>query len=452
MTATMPQPRTILVFGPQALSFQEESLDGLRSAIQGNPSNTWMRAAVAGLPQYAKVFTPRISRLNSSPVIGLLETFSDWLNSNAPFPSQPRIPNTLLTPIVVLHQLAQYRQYVESIQNDKTHQVDYWNIGKTRFETLGFCSGLLSALVVSSSSNEAEFQLYGAVALRLAALIGALVDAEDTDDLNGPSKSFSLAWSQPEQKQKLDEMLADAADAYISVQYDSNRATITTTAQSFEALQQRLQNVGTIAAEISLVGRFHCSRYEDDIEDVLSLCDATPGLQLPDADQLQLPSYSTTDSKLIQTGKLHHIALRGILLDTCHWWQTFEAMLGKSADSQVPPMVLFGLEKCVPPSMLRHVNDQITYMPALKLQDPAISSLATPRANHEDEIAVVGMACKVAGADDVDELWDIMCKGESQHVEVPQDRFTFDTHWRDKDNKRKWYGNFVRDHDAFDHK
>ncbi|KAK7717983.1 Type I Iterative PKS [Diaporthe eres] len=297
-----------------------------------------------------------------------------------------------------------------------------------------------------------EFQLYGAVALRLAALIGALVDAEDADGPNGPSKSFSLAWSQSAQKQKLDEILDDAADAYISVQYDNNRATITTAAGSFEALQQRLQNVGTIAAEIPLIGRFHCSRYEDDIQDVLSLCDATPGLQLPDADQLQLSSYSTTDSKLIKAGKLHHIALRGILLDTCHWWQTFESMLGNSADSQVPPMVLFGLEKCVPPSMLRHVNDQITYMPALKLQDPSISSLATPRHHHEDEIAVVGMACKVAGADDVDELWDIMCKGESQHVEVPEDRFTFDTHWRDKDNKRKWYGNFVRDHDAFDHK
>lgn len=448
----MSQSRTVLVFGPQALSFQEESLDGLRSAILGNPSNTWMRAAVAGLPQYAKLFTTSISTLNSSPAIGLLETFSEWLNSDAPFPSQPKIPNTLLTPIVVLHQLAQYTQYVESIQNEKAHQADHWNASETKYETLGFCSGLLSALVVSSSSNEAEFQLYGAVALRLAALIGALVDAEDVGGPNGPSKSFSLAWSQPELKQKLDKILADEADAYISVQYDNNRATITTTAGSFEALQQRLQSVGTIAAEIPLVGRFHCSCYEDDIEDVLSLCDATPGLQLPDADQLQLPSYSTTDSKLIQSGKLHHIALRGILLDTCHWWQTFESMLGKSVDSQVPPMVLFGLEKCVPPSMLRHVNDQITYMPALKLQDPSISSLATPRHHHEDEIVVVGMACKVAGADDVDELWDIMCKGESQHVEVPEDRFTFDTHWRDKDNKRKWYGNFVRDHDAFDHK
>ena len=72
--------------------------------------------------------------------------------------------------------------------------------------------------------------------------------------------------------------------------------------------------------------------------------------------------------------------------------------------------------------------------------------------NTDDSIAVVGMSIKVAGADDLEEFWNLMLQGKSQHREVPDDRFTFDTHWRTKNNKRKWYGNFVSNHDAFDHR
>jgi hypothetical protein len=36
----------------------------------------------------------------------------------------------------------------------------------------------------------------------------------------------------------------------------------------------------------------------------------------------------------------------------------------------------------------------------------------------DSEIAVVGMSCKVAGADDLEEFWKLLCKGKSQHVEV----------------------------------
>lgn len=84
---------------------------------------------------------------------------------------------------------------------------------------------------------------------------------------------------------------------------------------------------------------------------------------------------------------------------------------------------------------------------------PRLSAIKNPIARFSDhDIAVVGMACKVAGADDVDEFWDLNCRGESQHVEVPAERFTFDTHWRSVDPNRKWYGNFLKDHDAYDHK
>ena len=76
---------------------------------------------------------------------------------------------------------------------------DLHGSNKQNTETLGFCTGLLGAIAVSSSATQAQFQHYGAVAIRLAMLIGALVDAQDkSEDLYGESKSFSAAWNSPE--------------------------------------------------------------------------------------------------------------------------------------------------------------------------------------------------------------------------------------------------------------
>jgi hypothetical protein len=48
-------------------------------------------------------------------------------------------------------------------------------------ETLGLCTGLLSAVAVSSSVNKTQLHNYGAVAIRLAMTFGALVNTEDME-------------------------------------------------------------------------------------------------------------------------------------------------------------------------------------------------------------------------------------------------------------------------------
>lgn len=72
---------------------------------------------------------------------------------------------------------------------------------------------------------------------------------------------------------------------------------------------------------------------------------------------------------------------------------------------------------------------------------------------RDDDIAVVGMSCNVAGAQDLEQFWQILIEGKSQHKVVPTDRFEFETVFRpDSDPNRTWYGNFLDDYDAFDHK
>ena len=449
-----PSAKTVLLFGPQALSFQEDSLDFLRTAISNNPSNAWVRAAVAELPQYAACYTTRIKRLNQSHVHAHVGELAELLQPGRASPARLALPNSILTPLVVLHHLAQFTQFIEADGTCATKlSPAQWTSRLPHTETLGFCSGQLSAAVVSSARDHTEFQVLGAVALRLAVLIGALVDAVDADPLLGRSKSFSLLWNSAEQKQELDNVLASEPKAYASVYYDESRLTVTTSASSVERIQDRLRGVGSIVAEIALSGWFHCTTYSDCIDEVLTLCDQTPGLQLPSAAEVALPTYSTVEANILREGTLHHVVLREILLQTCQWYKSFKAVTDASLQSESSRLVLFGQERCIPPSLRRHVHASITYMTELRNEPSAVvqSAPAVPTP-ADDEIAVIGMACKVAGADDAEELYDLMDRAQSQHRTVPEDRFTFDTPFRENDPKKKWFGNFMRDHDAFDHK
>lgn len=148
-------------------------------------------------------------------------------------------------------------------------------------------------------------------------------------------------------------------------------------------------------------------------------------------------------------------------MEQSNWYRTFSAVNSSRLYNGESLVVCFGPERCVPPSFLRSMSAKVIYM--IKVDEKERSWLAGgiskektplkyPKGFSENDIAVVGMSIKVAGADDLEEFWKILCEGKSQHVEVPKERFGFETQWRDHDPKRKWYGNFMRDHDAFDNK
>ena len=250
--------------------------------------------------------------------------------------------------------------------------------------------------------------------------------------------------------------------AYVSVCYDENRATVTTSASTASLLQQRLRVAGVTATEVGLHGRFHCECYRDDIESLIKFCDTLPELQFPEASGLVLPTRSNSGGDFITQGKLHHIALRSILVEQSLWYQTFGAVHSSRLIDKGSLLVCFGLERCVPPLLMRGLSSQLVLMANLEDAKSRLSvealklgtSLKYRQGYSDNDIAVIGVSCKVAGADDLEEFWKLLCEGQSQHIEVPKERVDFETHWRDIDidPKRKWYGNFVKDHDAFDHK
>lgn len=235
---------------------------------------------------------------------------------------------------------------------------------------------------------------------------------------------------------------------------------MTTSKSTASTLMQALKAAGVTIAEVSLSGRYHCECYSNDIEPLNEFCDSEPAFQFPNASELVLPTRLNSGGEYVTHGKLHHVVLRSILVEQSRWYQTFAAVQSLCLEGNESIVVAFGPDRCVPPSLRRKLGPRVLQFADVDNAMPPLSSSmlnakTSIRSQNEyldNEIAVVGMSCKVAGADDLEEFWKILCDGKSQHVEVPGDRFGFESTWRDNDPKKKWYGNFIRDQDAFDHK
>ena len=190
----------VLLFGPQALSFQDDSFHLLKSDILSDAENRWILDVIAHLPTYLKAFSDEFPQIQVVSSLKLLEGLNDWINIGKIPPTSSHLPNVILSPLIVLSQLTQYSKYLKIAHRGGQNLYGTHN---QQTEVVGFCTGLLSALAVSSAGNQAQFQQYGAVAVRLAALIGALVDAQDASGDHGESKSLATVWDSNQKKTEM---------------------------------------------------------------------------------------------------------------------------------------------------------------------------------------------------------------------------------------------------------
>nr|QNC49737.1 Hfaza1A [Hypoxylon fragiforme] len=434
--------RTLLLFGSQALSFDEAYFERIRLNVVGDKDNRWMIDVVEDLSTYWNELCEIIPSLRSLPGERWLKQHTHWLQHGSKEDQRPsQLPNIILSPLVIMGHLSEYVQH--SAASGEGFQSEEAEYQRANTETLGFCIGLLSAFAVSSSSTRAQFCQNGAAAIRLAMVVGGLVDAQMAES---ESVSLTATWKSEQGATKLNEVLENFPDTYISVSYDENRATVTTAKSTVSTLQGKLGEAGINTNEIGLQGRFHTPMHEGDMRAVLRFCEAHPGFRLPDASKLTIPTRSNSGGRLITQGNLHEIALREILVDHCDWISSFRNASSASLTKAGSQLVVFGSQRCIPQSIQRSISAHVTYVDANSVQNPETTV-------RDDDIAVVGMSCNLAGASDVDQFWKILMDGESQHKEVPTDRFTFETVFRqENDPNRKWYGNFIDDYDAFDHK
>jgi acyl transferase domain-containing protein len=191
---------------------------------------------------------------------------------------------------------------------------------------------------------------------------------------------------------------------------------------------------------------------------------SSPIPQLSNSAALAMPTRVNSERPLTETASLLKAASRAFLVEKFDWVKTFRSAVSTVLRDRSSRVVEFGPERCVPPTLLRRLQGQIihfeladTMQNVKATENPKSIPAATPLpAVSENDVAVIGMSCNVAGASDLEGYWKILLEGKSQHKPlVPNDRFAMETPFRpskEGDDKKRWFGNFLDDYDTFDHK
>lgn len=193
----------VLLFGPLALSFDDAAFTQIRKTVIETEHYRWILEIIAGLPQCWKTITAALPSLQAGPGLKQLEGLKYAFLTKQPLETSFPLPNTLLMPLVVICHLTQYVAFLERTKLELDDRIDLFAASKRNMETLGLCTGLLSALAVSSADSKENFSKYGAVAVRLSMLIGMVVDAQNAASGLEMSKSLSTAWNSVESGEEM---------------------------------------------------------------------------------------------------------------------------------------------------------------------------------------------------------------------------------------------------------
>ncbi|MCJ1394663.1 hypothetical protein MMC18_007543 [Xylographa bjoerkii] len=461
--AQTPNGPSLIVFGAQTTQPTTQYLTQLRGWLLQEHRLQAFLAAIKGLPALWQTlidFDPGLQRV---PGHASLTALQRWVEDGDLIWMPDSPPNVLSSPMTIIIHIVQYFHYLSNNTYCIGHPLllQSAKLGGVQ----GFCTGLLSAIAIACSKDEDMIGELAAVALRLAVCIGAYIDADGAFAIPPNEIScFVVRWKSNCQKDVLHTIIARYPDAYVSVISDATSATITSFKSSFSLMIRQLIAEGLIVKSIDLQGRFHGPFLGQSISSISRFCETNRDFQLPTAEHLQVPMRSNSDGKVVTNGPLLEFALRSIMGEVANWHLTISAAISQLLPTDNCLAVSIGVVDAIPSSAIRNLALSVarlgdTGLASSSSNNPGLktSVIANPFEARvqdccypESAIAVVGMASMFPGADTLEEFWSIINSGTSMLQEVPLERFSAQGHRRNL-GKRFW-GNFIRDVDAFDHR
>lgn len=258
-------------------------------------------------------------------------------------------------------------------------------------------------------------------------------------------------------------------------------------------LTEKLRVRGLRVKTVHVQGRFHSSVHSSAVDKLTKFCLQSNDLRFANVDKLRAPVRSTVNGEAITEGSLARLALENTLLKTVDWYGTLQrAVLQLPETHKVVAFAGFGNH--IPPSLLQSSALQILSLsnsespkPKLPVEpsqaNGSINGFANGHINGvtngakngvsvngtqnstngilpetqtqnpeypSHSIAIVGMAGRFPGADSLDELWELLLSGDAMVKPAPVDRLRLPQ--TGDNSSTKWWGNFLRDPDAFDHR
>lgn len=151
----------------------------------------------------------------------------------------------------------------------------------------------------------------------------------------------------------------------------------------------------------------------------------------------RVPILSTNNGKPFPSktaGGLFHNVVEEILTQAIRWDDTIKGVVQQAKRIAVPEHMVFMFGTSPP---CRDIVDALS-LESQQLKVTTRDLMAwihepdkprrEPRGYQQSKIAIVGMSCRMPGADDTEAFWEVLNQGLDMHRKVPADRFNVDTH------------------------
>ncbi|TGJ81029.1 hypothetical protein E0Z10_g7743 [Xylaria hypoxylon] len=435
MSSNLNTP-SVAVFCPQSKAPQKDYLDELRSYIC---SHQHLKKLVQEVKELRSTWddvarnNQGISELIQGP--RYLQALSEWLTEGHSGPIANVMSGILSLPLLVIIQITQYFQFLELSGMSHSNCLSALGIGRGA-GAQGYCAGLLPAFAVACAQDEADLVTITAKAIRIALAIGAYGELGDDEHVDGPT-TIVMRLKRPGQG---DEIIKGFTGAI----------------RTLEAISELARGQGLLVQGMHLRGKVHNPENMGLAKELCDVCDRVENLQLPSSGQLHIQVNSNRNGKPLRNCNLTHEAVYTILASKCEWYAVLQdvakCLRSPNTASLLHNFLLFGIGDPVPlaPFHQSHLNVTKTEI-YRSIRQASISQYAF----KDDSIAIIGAACRLPGANDLDELWDLISKGTSKCEEVRASRSTVQGSFRasqDPSNSKKtFFGNFIDDVEAFEH-
>jgi len=201
---------------------------------------------------------------------------------------------------------------------------------------------------------------------------------------------------------------------------------------------------GMTVLATGLRGRYHSSTNLGAVDKITQACYTFEGRH-PSFGTQQGLVLSNSNGKSIGTEGAVSTALTCILIERCNWHSVLAPLIAdlRRLTDEEATVLSIGADS-VPLSLARGAK-------VIKAAT-SVHEHAWGHQYPEHAVAVIGMSCKLPGADSIEEFWQLLSDGTAMVEHVPPARFAGANSKRGLSAKGRFWGNFMRDVDAFDHR
>ncbi|KAJ0159513.1 Phthiocerol synthesis polyketide synthase type I PpsA [Colletotrichum tanaceti] len=395
----------------------------------------------------------------------LAKAMSEWIatGETGAVASQPS--SIISFPLLIITGLCQWCSFLEL--SGQSHEEAIGALGAGGIQ--GYCGGILNAIAVASSGDSLEFGRRAANMYRTAFLLGVFMSEGEVGPPEGVPDMLIVRLKYPGQDLELMEQFPG-----IYASATTNPVTICFAGKKSELapLKEYVAANKMFSIQTYPTGTGHDPRNANYLDGMLAIVAENDMFHLPATDALRVPVQSNVDGELLQLmetpADLARDVLGNVLCGRCEWYKVVgkvAARLRQQEDdddddkddkTKYHSLPLLGGYDCVPAEPFNQASVKIAKIDvALTLREVAQVRAELASYSGDDAVAVVGAACRLPGASNLDELWDLLQSGTSRCEELRPDRVPLSaSHRASLDykfaNGRKWFGNFVEGVDQFD--